>query len=497
MDPRVEKVVILGGGTAGWMTAAALSKINAAGRFSIVLVESDEISTVGVGEATIPTIHWFNQIAGVDEAELFRATKATFKLGIAFRDWRGDGASYFHPFGRYGGPADQSMFYHRWIRQYLAGRLCDHEAFSLAAQLAKAGRFATPANDPRGLGATLGYAYHFDAGLYAAYLRHLAEARGVQRVEGRVRGVRQDGESGFVTALETDKDQVIEGDLFVDCSGFRALLIGETLGVDHEDWSAWLPCDRALAVPSTAADAPVPYTQATARTAGWQWRIPLQHRIGNGLVYCSAHLNDDAACAELLANVEQPLAAPRSIRFRTGIRQEAWNRNVVAIGLSSGFLEPLESTSIHFIQSGIAKLMSLFPTRVCRPVVAEQFNRVFRADMESARDMLILHYRATEGRTDPFWQAVRAQTAPDSLRFKIESFIETGRVVLDQADLFREASWFSVMMGQGITPRDYNPLTESISEDDDQHALTILRDAINTRAGSAEPHAAAITNFIR
>jgi tryptophan halogenase len=496
-DRRIRKIVILGGGTAGWMTAAALAKVNSPPLFDLTVVESDEIATVGVGEATIPTIHWFNQLVGLDEAAFVRATQATFKLGIEFPGWTGDGTTYLHPFGRYGGPRDQSMFYHRWIRAWLAGQITEFEPFSLAAQLARQGRFARPSTDPKSLASTLGYAYHFDASLYGRFLRQQAEGNGARRVEGKVSDVEQDSESGFVRALTTERGERIEGDLFIDCSGFRGVLIGQTLKTGYEDWSRWLPCDRALAVPTASVGAPTPYTRATARSAGWQWRIPLQHRTGNGLVYCSEYLGDAEAADLLLANLDgEPLVEPRPIRFRTGIRSRAWNKNVVSIGLSSGFLEPLESTSIHFIQSGIAKLLSLFPTRDCPEVTAEQFNRTYRADMESARDMLVLHYHATVGREEPFWRACREAAPPDSLQFKLDSFVQTGRIVLATDELFKEASWFSVLMGQGVRPRDYNPLADAWDAAADLAQLQAVKSAIAEQAGRSETHQASLERLL-
>lgn len=498
IDERISKVVILGGGTAGWMTAAALAKANTPHLFDITLIESDAIGIVGVGEATIPTIHWFNQLIGLDEADLLRETKATFKLGIEFPGWREDGHVYLHPFGRYGGPHDQAMFTHRWIRQWLQGRLAEHEAFSLTATLARAGRFARPSGNPNTLAATLGYAYHFDAGLYARLLRRMAEAAGVERMEGKVVQVERDTESGFIAALKTERGERLAGDFFIDASGFHGALIGETLGVGYDDWSNWLPCDCALAVPSANVGDPVPYTRAAARPAGWQWRIPLQHRTGNGMVYCSAHMGQDEAARLLLATIEgQPLAEPRPLRFRAGVRQQVWSKNVLSVGLASGFLEPLESTSIHFIQSAIAKFLSLFPTKACHPATAAQFNRVFRADMEAARDFLILHYQATAGRREDFWREVRAVKPPDSLTFKIDNFVQTGRIVLETDELFKEASWFSVLMGQGVHPIDYNPLIDSIDEAADLKALTATRTAIRDATQLAATHVAALGQRIR
>ena len=488
-DRRIRKIVILGGGTAGWMTAAALVKANSPPQFSITLIESDDIGIIGVGEATIPTIHWFNRLIDLHEGELFRETRTTCKLGIEFVNWNGDGSRYFHPFGRYGAPLDGSMFYHRWIRAKLAGAAPDHQDFSLSAQAARAGKFAPPSNDPNSIFSTLGYAYHFDAGLYSAFLRKRCESKGVRRVEGKVTHVGQDPESGFVTSLTTHRDEVIEGDLFIDCSGLRALLIEGTLHTGFEDWSHWLPCDRAQTIPTERVQDPIPYTRATAHAAGWQWRIPLQHRTGNGIVYSSKFYSDEQAAETLRANLDSPaLADPRLIRFLAGRRRKAWHKNVVAIGLSSGFLEPLESTSIHLIQSGIAKLLSLFPTRDCFPETAEQFNRVYDADVESIRDFLILHYHRTAGRAEPLWQHCQHMAIPDSLSYKMAHFTHSGRIVLATDELFKEASWFAVMMGQGLQPIDYNPLLDTVSAEENRVHLGRIEQAIAAAARAMTSH---------
>jgi tryptophan halogenase len=491
-ENHIRKIVILGGGTAGWMSAAALSKINTPPQFEISLVESDDIGTIGVGEATIPTIHWFNNLAGLDEREFLRETKATFKLGIEFQGWTGAGTRFFHPFGIYGDPADGPMFYHRWIRAWLKDKGLDHQKLSLAASLAYAGRFA-----PEARSAGLGYAYHFDAGLYAAYLRRIAEGRGVKRTEGKIARVEQDGETGFVTALFTHRGDRLEGDLFIDCSGLRALLIEETLHTGFEDWSHWLVADRALAVPSTRIADPVPFTRSIAHGFGWQWRIPLQHRTGNGMVYGSRFASDDEARAALFANIDgEVLAEPRLIRFTTGKRRQAWNKNVVAIGLSSGFLEPLESTSIHLIQSGIAKLLALFPARDCNPLTARQFNTVFDADMRAVRDFLILHYRNTTGRNEEMWRYCQAMKVPDELLYKEEMFRASGRIVLNTEELFREASWFAVMMGQGIHPADYNPLIAAFSESADNAHFARLSAGIAALVQRAPGHMQVVDRMV-
>ncbi|WP_375250479.1 tryptophan halogenase family protein [Sphingomonas sp.] len=461
-ERRIARVTILGGGTAGWMTAAALSR-SFGDSISITLLESEEIGTVGVGEATIPTIHWFNELIGLNEADFLRATKATFKLGIEFVDWTAPGQRYFHPFGQYGAALPGVAFHHRWLKARADGLDLPLSALSLATRLAVEGRFAKPQGDTRSILSTLGYAYHFDAALYAAYLRKLSEARGVRRIEGKLRDVERHADSGFVTALTTERGERLAADLFIDCSGFRALLIDGAMAEPFEDWSHWLPCDRAVAVPSARTAATTPYTRSTARAAGWQWRIPLQHRTGNGYVYASAQIGDDEAAATLLANLDgEALAAPRFLRFVAGMRRRPWRGNVVAIGLSSGFLEPLESTSIHLIQSGIAKLLTLFPERDCDPALADRFNQLFARDMDGIKDFLILHYHATPGRQDALWRHCQTMSLPPTLQARIAQYRRTGRLMLDSEELFREASWLAVLDGQGIAAEGYNPLADTL-----------------------------------
>jgi tryptophan halogenase len=487
-DNRIRKIVIVGGGTAGWMTAAALAHAVDPQHCAIHLVESDDIGIIGVGEATIPTIHWFNQIIGLDEREFMRETKASFKLGIEFVGWSAPRQSYLHPFGRYGFPSDGISFHHRWLKARLAGLDDDFEDYSLNTVAARAGKFQFPSNDPRSLMATMGYAYHLDASLYARYLRVRSEAKGVRRHEGIVTRIDQHAETGFITAIHTSRSESLTGDLFIDCSGMRGLLIEGTLKTGFEDWSHWLPCDRAVAVPCEKVSAPIPYTRASAREAGWQWRIPLQHRTGNGYVYSSRFLDDDAAAATLGANLDGPaLADPRLIKFHTGRRRHAWNRNVVAIGLSSGFLEPLESTSIHLIQSGIAKLLSLFPTRECDPFTVEQYNRVVRAEMEGIRDFLVLHYHSTT-RNEPLWAYCREMPLPEELEYKEAQFARSGRIVLSTDELFREASWFAVLMGQAHRPRDYNPLIDFIEAGANLAYLQRIKSEIRSTAARLPTH---------
>jgi tryptophan 7-halogenase len=459
---RIGSVVILGGGTAGWMTAAALAR-TFGGRVAITLLESEEIGTVGVGEATIPTIHWFNRLVGLDEAAFVAATNASFKLGIEFVDWARPGHRYFHPFGHYGVALPGVAFHHRWLKAQAEGIDLPLDAFSLAERLARENRFAKPVDDPRSILSTLGYAYHFDAGLYARHLRGIAEAAGVTRVEGKLARVERDGESGLLTALATERGERLARDLFIDCSGFRALLIECEMAAGYDDWSHWLPCDRAVAAPCARVAETTPYTRSTAREAGWQWRIPLQHRTGNGYVYSSAFLSDDEAATTLLANLDgEALADPRFLRFTAGRRRRAWLGNVVAIGLSSGFLEPLESTSIHLIQSGIAKLIALFPDRDCDPALARRFDALFGREMDEIKDFLILHYHATTGRDAPMWRHCREMALPDTLVEREHHYRSTGRIVVDSDELFREASWLAVLNGQGVLARGYNPVADTI-----------------------------------
>ncbi|KQM13655.1 tryptophan halogenase [Sphingomonas sp. Leaf24] len=489
---RIRRVVILGGGTAGWMTAAALSR--SFGRaVDVTLLESEAIGTVGVGEATIPTIHWFNELIGLDEREFLRATKATFKLGIEFVDWTAPGHRYFHPFGQFGAALPGVAFHHRWLKARADGMDVPLPALSLAAQLARQGRFAKPVGDARSILSTLGYAYHFDAGLYAAYLRQMSEAGGVRRVEGKLQAVDRDGETGFVTALTTERGERIDGDLFIDCSGFRALLIDEAMGEPFEDWSHWLPCDRAVAVPCARLPATTPYTRSTARAAGWQWRIPLRHRTGNGYVFASRYVSEDEATATLMANLDgEALAEPRLLRFTAGTRRRPWRDNVVAIGLSSGFLEPLESTSIHLIQSGITKLLTLFPNRDCDPALADRFNDVFTRDMDGIKDFLILHYHATSGRSEPLWQHCRTMELPATLVARETQYRRSGRLILDGDELFRDASWLAVLNGQGIVAQGYNPLADAIDADGNRAQVRQIADVIARAAPTLPLHDVAL-----
>ena len=458
----VRRVVIVGGGTAGWLTAAVLSR--AMGKsLDIRVVESDAIGIVGVGEATIPQIRNVNRFLDIDEDAMLRATGGTFKLGIQFNDWLRIGHSYLHAFGDVGLPLGPLPFQHYWLRG--GGAAGDLRHYSLNAAAAMAGRMARIEQVGRSPIAGIKYAFHFDASLYGRMLRTYAEQRGVQRTEGRIVEVPLRGEDGFIAAVTLESGERIEGDLFVDCSGFRGLLIEGALGVGLEDWREWLPSDRALAVPSAPAAPVRPYTQANARPAGWQWRIPLQHRTGNGHVYCSEFMSEDEATAILLANLDgNALVDPRSIRFTAGVRRRVWSRNCVAIGLAAGFLEPLESTAIHLVQSGVSRLLALFPDRAFDPVIVEEYNRKVREEYEQVRDFLVLHYRATERRDTPFWRRCAALAAPRALDQKLEMFRATGQIFREGEELFTEQSWLQVMVGQGIQPRRHHPLADELPQ---------------------------------
>jgi tryptophan 7-halogenase len=458
VDRSIRRVVIVGGGSAGWMTAAALSNGLPRG-CEITLIESEEIGTVGVGEATIPPIKLFNQTLGLDESEFVRRTNGSFKLGIQFIDWAESGRRYFHPFGGYGRQFDVVQIHHYWMQAHAAGKAASLDEYCMAWVAAAAGRFAPPGTDPRNVLSTYDYAYHFDAGLYAAFLREYAEKRGVTRVEGKVGEVQLQGESGFVESVQLQDGRRIAGQLFIDCSGFRGLLIEGALQTGYEDWTHWLPCDRAVAVPSVSAGDFTPYTRSTARAAGWQWRIPLQHRTGNGYVFASRHISDDAAATALLANLDgKSLADPRTLRFVTGRRRKSWNRNVVAIGLASGFLEPLESTSLHLIQANIAKLLALFPDLDFDPLVSAEFNRIAASENERIRDFLILHYYLNRRQEGELWRYCAQMPIPDSLQEKIAHFRRYGRLVQREYDLFGPNSWLAVHMGQLNTPERPDPL---------------------------------------
>lgn len=482
-----QKVVILGGGTAGWMAGACLAKVYG-DHISVVLVESAEIGTVGVGEATIPMINLFNSILGMDEATLIREAEATFKLGIEFTDWLRPGHSYLHPFGAYGVNMEGIGFHHYWLRLAAEEGAKDYGVFNMETLAIRAGRCGPSATDLPQI--KLNKAFHFDASLYAAALRRYSEARGVVRVEGRVCDVKLDPETGDVTSLALEDGRAVEGNLFLDCSGFAALLIGRKLGVDFQDWSQWLPCNRAIAVPCETGGAPSPYTRSTAREAGWQWRIPLQHRIGNGYVFCDAFLSEDTASDLLLQRLDgKAMAAPRVLKFTTGHRKRMWERNVVALGLASGFLEPLESTSIYLVQSALARLMSMFPRGPVNPAARTQFNNDMNAEYERIRDFLIAHYKLTEREDTPFWRHCREMDIPESLKMRLDVFESDGLLMELPHDLFKDSSWFSVLMGQGLRPKAWHPLADAMSRDELLKRMSQLRKMIGQRASALPSHA--------
>lgn len=492
----LRRVLIVGGGTAGWMAAAALSRLSGNGVTRVELVESDEIGTVGVGEATIPPIQAFNALIGVDEAEFMRRTQATFKLGIEFVDWGDLGDRYLHPFGAFGMDVEGVPFAQTWLRGRAAGFAEGLEAYNLSAMAARGGRMCLPSADPRQVLSSLKHAYHFDAGLYARFLREIAEAGGVVRHEGKVADVVRAGPSGHVAALELEDGRRLEADFFVDCSGFRGLLIEGALQSGYDDWSEWLPCDRALALPTRNVGPTTPYTRATARQAGWTWRIPLQHRTGNGHVYCSGFISDEEALRTLNDAVEgEPLAETRPLRFVAGRRRRQWVGNVVALGLASGFLEPLESTSIHLIQAGISRLMALLPDAAVDPRLATEYDRLMGVQFEQVRDFIVLHYKATRRVDTPFWRHVAGMSVPESLSARVELFRETGRLVRGEDELFSADSWLAVLIGQGIFPRSWSPLAETLPEALLRQRLRGMSRVIGATAAAMPRHDDFVTGY--
>jgi tryptophan halogenase len=488
---RISRIVIVGGGSAGWMAAAMLGKALGGPSYEITLVESADIGTVGVGEATIPAILAFNRALGLDEDEFVRETKATFKLGILFRDWREKGHAYVHPFGSLGTDMDGVGFPHFWMRLAGLDPNADFGRFSLEATALLENRFSRGPNEQPGLN----YAFQFDAALYAAFLRRYAEARGVRRRQGTIVEVRQEAESGFVQSVRLEDGQEIAGDLFIDCSGFRGLLIEQTMGAGFEDWSEWLPCNRAAAVAcepvEASAAALTPFTTCTALESGWRWRIPLQHRVGNGYVFCDGFISEDEACARILSGLEgRPLGDPKVLRFTAGRRRRMWVKNVVAVGLAGGFLEPLESTSIHLGQAAITKLISLFPKFGFAQSVIDQYNADIQADYANVRDFLIAHYKITRRDDTPFWRRCQAMPIPESLAARLDIFRRTGHAYVQPSELFRETSWFSVLYGQGLTPEAYHPMVDVISDGDLKLRMARIRTNVQAQVAALPDHRA-------
>ena len=485
----VRRVVIAGGGTAGWMAAAAIARTM--GRtVSVTLIESDAIGTVGVGESTIPPLVNYNRLLGIKEADFMRATQATFKLGILFDNWKDKGERYFHSFGLTGKDHWSAGFQHFWLHGLTKGHEQPYDDYCLELVAAMQGKFAHLPDE------SMNYAYQLDSTLYARFLRQMAEADGTTRIEGKIAEVRLHGETGDIAALALESGELVEGDLFLDCTGFRALLIGQALHVGFDDWTHWLPCDSAIAIQTENVRAPLPYTRAIAHDAGWQWRIPLQQRTGNGLVYCSRYLDHDTALKRLLGNVEgRTLTEPNHIRFVTGARRRQWHRNCIAMGLSGGFMEPLESTSIHLIQRAILRLLRMFPQAGISARDVAEFNDQQHVDMLQIRDFLILHYKVTERRDSPFWRYCAAMDVPGTLEQKIELFRETGRVFRKNEELFAENSWVQVMMGQGIIPQSHHPIAAKLSDEELERLLTMLRSNVTKTVASLPEHAAYVTRY--
>ena len=488
---KIKKVVIAGGGTAGWMTAAALSKLIGK-HLDIRLVESDAIGTVGVGEATIPTLHIFHQLLGLNEQEVMAATNATFKLGIMFENWRDVEKDYLHSFGSLGKDCWAAQFHHFWRKGLDSGIDFDIGDYCKEHLAAREGRFAVLPNQDRN------HAYHLDATLYAKFLRKFAEKHGVTRTEGKIAEVRLDHSDGFIEALQLDSGELVEGDLFIDCTGFRGLLIEESLHTGYHDWSHWLPCDRAIAVQTAAVDRPIPYTRSIARESGWQWRIPLQSRVGNGLVYCSKYMDEEQARAQLLENVEgELLSEPRVIPFRTGTRRKHWNKNCVAIGLSSGFIEPLESTSIHLIQRSVVRLMQLFPSQGICMADVDEFNAQTLNELEYIRDFIVLHYHVTERTDSKFWRYCRTMPIPDSLAHRLQMFRESGTLFKYEADLFGIASWIQVMLGQGLMPERHHPIVDLMGEAELESFLANIRQQVRRQVENLPNHVDFIDHYCK
>lgn len=486
--PR-RRIVIAGGGTAGWMAAAAIAR-TLGPIVDLTLVESDAIGTIGVGESTIPPLVSFNRLLNINEADFMRATQATFKLGILFDDWKDLGERYFHSFGLTGTDHWSAGFQHFWMEGRERGQDEPYDDYCLELKAALAGKFAHLPND------RMNYAYQLDSTLYARFLRRMAEAEGAKRVEGKIAEVEQHGESGDIIALKLERGERIEGDLFLDCTGFRALLIEDTLKAGFDDWTHWLPCDRAIAVQTQSVGPAVPYTRAMAHDAGWQWRIPLQHRTGNGLVYCSEFLEQDAALDRLLGNIEgEVLTKPNFLRFTSGVRRKNWVRNCIAVGLSSGFMEPLESTSIHLIQRAVLRLLRMLPMDKISDRDIAEFNDQQMLDNIQIRDFLILHYKATDRRDSPFWRQCAAMEIPDTLEQKIELFRETGRVFRRNEELFVENSWVQVMMGQGIMPQAHHPIATKLSDAEMTKLLSTIRDNVAQTVSSLPDHPSYVARY--
>ena len=492
-DKAIRKIVIVGGGTAGWMTAMPLLQLLRRGpgqsACEIVIVESAEIGTIGVGEATLPTILMYNHSIGLDPADFVRKTQATFKLGIEFRDWGHLGNRFFHGFGDFGPALDNRSPYLHWLRLNQGGDMPSYEEWSTPTMMARSNRFTPPMGDRPSAANAYAYAYHFDAGLYANYLRDHALAHGAVRIDGKIVDVELRPEDGFVAAVKLADGRRVDGDLFIDCSGLRGLLIEGAMKAGFDDWSDVLPCNSAQAVPSASSTPLTPYTVSAAKSAGWTWRIPLQHRTGNGHVYCSGFTSDDEAARVLLEGLDgQAMDDPRTIRFTTGRRRKSWVKNVVAIGLSAGFLEPLESTSIYMIHEYIGRLIHFFPDRDFRPELAEEFNRLSQIQYESLRDFIVLHYKLTKRDDSEFWRYCAQMPIPDALQQQIELFRASARVSVRDPNSFREPSWVSIFLGLGLTPQSYPLFIDLIDEGQLRTHFTRVRTAIAQTVAAMPDH---------
>jgi tryptophan halogenase len=491
MTNKIKNVVIAGGGTAGWMAAAAFSKLIGK-NLNITLVESDEIATVGVGEATIPPIKTFHRLLGINEQEIMRATNATFKLGIEFENWGLQDSKYIHSFGATGKECWAGEFHHFWLHGLRKGIKADFGDYCYELQAAKAHKFALSNNTP------INYAYHLDATLYAKYLRKFSENLGVTRLVGKIQQVNKDSKTGNISSLSLASGQLVEGDFFIDCTGFRGLLIEQALHTGFDDWSHWLPCDRAVAVQTKTVSSPLPYTRSIAHKSGWQWQIPLQNRVGNGLVYCSKYCSDEEAISTIKANIEgEMITEPRVIKFNTGRRRKGWNKNCVALGLSSGFIEPLESTSIHLIMSGVIRLLRLFPFEgICQSTI-DEYNSKLDSELNAVRDFIVLHYKTTEREDTDFWLHCKTMEIPPSLHHKIKLFKETGRVFLDDGDIFRVDSWTQVLIGQGIIPKQYHTIAEVMSDKELESFMSNMKDSITNAVEKLPSHAEFLDKYCK
>ena len=485
----MKHIVIVGGGTAGWLAAAAIGKIYQ-DRVKVTLLESDAIGTVGVGEATIPTMMAFHKLLGIPEAEMMRATNATFKLGINFKNWGELGEDYIHAFGQVGRIFWGGEFQHFWARGKSLGINVPFGAYCLEHEAARAGKFAISENP------ILNYAFHFDAGLYAKYLRSFSEPFGVVRLEGKVERIEQNTDSGFIRCLHLEDGSSLDGDFFIDCTGFRGLLIEETLNTGYENWQHWLPCDSALAVQSEKNKPATAYTSSTAHEFGWQWRIPLQNRTGNGVVYSSQYVDRDWAEQTLLKNIEgNPINEPRLIQFKTGRRKLGWNKNCIALGLASGFLEPLESTSIHMVTSALIRFLRLFPLHGIQKTLVDEYNRQSREEAESIRDFIILHYHATRRNDTEFWNYVRTMSVPDTLRHRMDMFVDSGMIFLGGDELFRTNGWSQVLIGQGFEPKRYQPMVDNMGDDEFRAYLTGFREHVANSLSRLSGHEEFIARY--